>query len=454
MANLQDQLADLLAQIAALSASNATLQGQVNLLQPGVQAPVATTFARTPAFRGQMHLLDYGKKADLSVYAEGKNPVFEGDERFDVRTETLGPFLKRLHKKVTEQGWNDANNTQQIALFDITHNGASITIDITTAYGRIEMTALRAQCERFMIGADAQHRANQNNQMMQASIWDSLTLRAQQSLAQYEAEYSFNSIICGPLLLKVIIRTATMDSRATISIIRAQLNDIDAYAAGVTGDVEKITGFFTDNLDRLKASGANLDDEVDTLFKGLKAVPCEEFRNYINRKEEQYTDGTLSFTAKELAIVAQQKYALMKTKGTFMKSQAIDHEIVAMRAEMVRLKGSLALSPKVEQVGTEKTGAGTNKQRQKQDEAWKKVPPKEGEPQTKKIKKKDFHWCEHHMAWTVHLPTDCRLKGVAPPSEAAAHTPTGVTAAAATFTAESIVSLIGSTMGLAADSDY
>ena len=58
------------------------------------------------------------------------------------------------------------------------------------------------------------------------------------------------------------------------------------------------------------------------------------------------------------------------------------------------------------------------------------------------------------MAWTVHLPTDCRLKGVAPPSEAAAHTPTGVTAAAATFTAESIVSLIGSTMGLAADSDY
>ena len=117
MANLQDQLADLLAQIAALSASNATLQGQVNLLQPGVQVPVATTFARTPAFRGQMHLLDYGKKADLSVYAEGKSPVFEGDERFDVRAETLGPFLKRLHKKVTEQGWNDASNTQQITLF-------------------------------------------------------------------------------------------------------------------------------------------------------------------------------------------------------------------------------------------------------------------------------------------------------------------------------------------------
>ena len=61
---------------------------------------------------------------------------------------------------------------------------------------------------------------------------------------------------------KIIIRLATMDSRATISIVCAQLNDIDAYATGVVGDVEKITEFFTDNLDRLKASRANLDDEV------------------------------------------------------------------------------------------------------------------------------------------------------------------------------------------------
>jgi hypothetical protein len=100
-------------------------------------------------------------------------------------------------------------------------------------------------------------------------------MRAQQSLAQHEPEYSFGGVIYGPLLLKVIIRSATMDSRSTISILRSQLNDIDAYAAGVNGDVEKITEFFTDNLDRLNASRKNLDDEVDVLFKGLKAVPCE-----------------------------------------------------------------------------------------------------------------------------------------------------------------------------------
>jgi hypothetical protein len=71
----------------------------------------------------------------------------------------------------------------------------------------------------------------------------------------------------------------------------------------------------SDNLDWLKASGANLDGEVDTLFKGLKAVPCKEFQSYINRKEDLYTDGKLSLTAQKLAIVAQQQFALMKTKG-------------------------------------------------------------------------------------------------------------------------------------------
>jgi hypothetical protein len=408
---------------------------------------------------GQTDLLDFKKKADLSVYAEGRSPVFEGDERFDVKTETLGPFLKRLHKKASDQGWNDPSNLQQIVLFNFTHNGAAIQIDITKSYGRIDLNELRIQCGRFMTGVDAQHRAHQNNQMMQESIWGSLTMRAQQSLAQHEPDYIVGGVVCGPLLLKVIIRSATMDSRSTISILRAQLNDIDSYAAGVSGDVEKITEFFTDNLDRLNASGANLDDEVDVLFKGLKAVPCEEFRNYILRKEELYTDGTMNITAKELAIVAQQRYALMKTKGTFMKSQAIDHEIVAMKAEMVDLKGKLSLSKNVEQAGTDKKGDGTKKQRQKKDEAWKRVPPQAGEPLTKLIKNKEFHWCVHHMAWTIHRPSDCRLSGTTQTTGSATPTnantpPTGVTAASATFTAENILGMLGSSLGAFDDSDY
>ena len=101
--------------------------------------------------------------------------------------------------------------------------------------------------------------------MTHASIWESLTLRTQQSLTQYKAEYTFNTVTCGPLLLKIIIRMATMDTRATISIIRAQLNGIEALKAVVTDNMGQITEFFTENLERLKAYGANTDDKVDVL---------------------------------------------------------------------------------------------------------------------------------------------------------------------------------------------
>ena len=142
-----------------------------------------------------------------------------------------------------------------------------------------------------------------------------------------------------------------------------------------------------------------------------------------------------------------------------MKSHTIDPEIVAMKAEMVQPKGKLALSKDVEQAGTEKKGEPTKKQFQKKDEAWKKVPPQADEPLTKQIRNKTFHWCVHHMAWTVHLPSNCRLSGTSPTTSPAVPTntnlpPTGVTAAAATFTTENILSMLGSSLGGTDSSDY
>jgi len=67
-------------------------------------------------------------------------------------TSNLRSLERMLDKKATYQGWSDASSTQQIGLFNINHNGAPTTINITQEYGRIEMTSLRAQCERFMIG--------------------------------------------------------------------------------------------------------------------------------------------------------------------------------------------------------------------------------------------------------------------------------------------------------------
>ncbi len=51
----------------------------------------------------------------------------------------------------------------------------------------------------------------------------------------------------------------------------------------------------------------------------------------------------------------------------------------------------------------------SNKRFQKKDEEWKKTPPKDNEPKQKQVGKKTFHWCIHHMKWTLHKAEDCDL---------------------------------------------
>ncbi len=123
-----------------------------------------------------------------------------------------------------------------------------------------------------------------------------LTLRDQQHIAQYEDEYKFNGLLCGPLLFKIITRTVTGNSRVAIPAIISRMNDIDAYAAEVEGNVEMITEFFTEHLGHLKAYRDSICNPMEILFKGLLAVPCKEFCRYIRDKEDMYNDESLTLT--------------------------------------------------------------------------------------------------------------------------------------------------------------
>ena len=49
-----------------------------------------------------------------------------------------------------------------------------------------------------------------------------------------------------------------------------------------------------------------------------------------------------------------------------------------------------------------------DKKNQKKDEFWKKKAPEPNDDKTKQVRNRTYHWCEHHMSWTIHKPTDCR----------------------------------------------
>ena len=88
------------------------------------------------------------------------------------------------------------------------------------------------------------------------------------------------------------------------------------------------------------------------------------------------------------------------------------------------------------------------------DEAWKKVAPAAGEPKTKKIKDKTYHWCIHHMAWTIHSESECklgaeRIQQQTTPASTVAHS--AIVSAAATTINPSYAAMLANMARCAAD---
>ena len=445
---LQVLIADLQAQVSA----QATAMAAAIPTLPVARAPV--TFARAPGLNNSHELLDFKEKSDLSLFKSGCKALFEGDACFDGTVKSLTVFLTALAKHASDMGWSEETNTQQIALFNIVPPGGTVTvqINIIKEYARISQAELKTQCARFMTGADKDKRANQNNHMMQKCIYDSLTAACKLSLVQYEPEYMWSEQICAPLLLKVLMRLATMDSVATIKALKNSMNTLAEYTVQVNGDVPLITARYVEIRNRLRAAGSAVEGTEDALFRALKAVPVIKFVTYIETKEDSHDDGTLTASSDKIIILATQRYNLMKERNEWTLETPKKDAIIAMKAELDSLKGQLALTTKTKTTAEDDGGSDnkklTNKNRQKKDEAWKKIPPATGEPHTKKIGAKDFHWCIHHMAWTVHHPDDCRNRPGAPasaPPPSTTTTPGNATA----MSAEAILSMIESAVGAA-----
>jgi hypothetical protein len=258
--------------------------------------------------------------------------------------------------------------------------------------------------------------------MMSICLAKLLTADAQARLLTYRNEYMFDGVKYTPLMYKIIMRLVTINSVATTQTLRDNLQSLGTYAATVSGNINKVHNEFNKNYSQLIARGATVDDPIGILFKAYLVVPCHNFKSYICQQHEDYLDGKLTnITHKALMTPAKRKFDWLKTKGLWGAKSLDDEKIVAMTAALNALKGELKLDPKLTAIANEGKKKGDNRdkkknkkntynqQAQKKDEAWKKDPPKDGEKHEKEVGKYTYHWCKHHMAWTVHKPADCLL---------------------------------------------
>ncbi len=132
---------------------------------------------------------------------------------------------------------------------------------------------------------------------------------------------------------------ATIDSVATTKTLRSNLRELPTFCSTIKGDIELLHSYFDSNYTQIIARGATVDDPIDFLFSAYKVVPCKNFRSYIKRKQDAYTDGTLTLAHKELIMLATNKFNLLKQEGTWGAKSPDEDKIMAMQAELTALRG-------------------------------------------------------------------------------------------------------------------
>jgi hypothetical protein len=98
-------------------------------------------------------------------------------------------------------------------------------------------------------------------------------------------------VLSGPLLLKLIISQAHVDSQATVSFIHTSLTQLDAKMTELDSNVESFNFYVKAQIKSLSARGETSSDLLVNLFKECKAANDVEFLNFIRRKENAYEGG-------------------------------------------------------------------------------------------------------------------------------------------------------------------
>jgi len=365
-------------------------------------------FALSPARVNPNQAIDYSDAAGAKLFNKATAPL---DYVFNVEEGSVQTFIETLNDRATMYGWK----IQQADILSVQN------VDLLQAHGTLTLNQIRDHCETYI---HLQTRQAQNSYQMYACIMASLTDEGRTKILTEADRYTINGIQSGPLLYKVLMSKAAVDTRATVLHIRTALSNLDSYMSLIKGDVDKFNQYVRQLRQDLLARGEQTTDLLGNLFKGYKSCTDKQFTDYIQRKKDLYEEGE-AIDEDSLMIDALNKFNSIKKEGQWNALSPEQEKLVTLTAQFEQLKDkNLQLSkrlqgspnPKPNQFKKKKDKKGDkhkskNKSKiiDKNDEAWKKVPPANGAPNTTTKDGQTYIWCSEHLAWGKHHLHDCRL---------------------------------------------
>jgi len=400
---------------------------------------MANNFALSPGRVNAAAFVDYSTSDGAKIFNKATSPL---DYIFDVEEGSVQSFIETLMDRATMFGWDEPDASV------ITIN----EVNLLTEHGTLSVDEVREEVETYI---DTETRRAQNSYQMYACIMSSLTDEGRIKILTEAGKYTVNQIKSGPLLFKILMTKAAVDTRATVLHIRTALSNLDSYMAMIKGDVNKFNQYVRQLRQDLLARGEQTTDLLGNLFKGYKSCSDKQFTDYIQRKKDLYEEGQ-PIDEDSLMIDALNKFNSIKKEGQWNALSPEQEKLVSLTAQFEQLKDrNLQLSRKLNgnpkkkfnadqkaKKNFEKKKKSKFKTKEQTDEAWKKIPPSEGESNTKVKEGNTYLWCSEHLAWGKHHLKDCRLYKKRVQEEAEPSSNSNDTANSATL--EALQAILGS----------
>jgi len=217
--------------------------------------------------------------------------------------------------------------------------------------------------------------------------------------------------------------------------IRKQLASLNIYMKNVAkGDIKKLCQHTRELLYELDAAGEVTNDLLANLIEALKEAPDSNFQRWLSNQVDLWSMRKLDWKqdGSDLMEEAEKYYqeAISTNRwGRRAQKQEVQYAFKSVESgaetEEEKEKPSAgnyeemikALTAQLQEQVTAYTARWSGQSPKAQQDmdkryAWKKVPPKSGEPSTKKMltdgKHKIYYWCPHYLEWTIHKPSECK----------------------------------------------
>ena len=364
---------------------------------PPVVPPVAPViFALSPGTLNADDIIDLSSKQGRDLYNKAVMPLtihFDGDSK------NVNLFLSQLARRAESSGWQTGTG-DIITIPDRSANNKNMLSE----YGCLNDAEIRLHVATYL---GTQTRRAQNNAMMLECIQSSLTEACFHKISNEEAQFTEGGVQSAALLYKLLMAKAIIDTRATTYQFRSELSTLEAYMGTVGSNIELFNLHVRNARMGLKARGQSADDLILNLFKGYRAAADSKFVEYIETKEELYLDGG-DMDEDTLMLLALNKYTMRVQNQQWGAPSVEQEQLTALTSELKTVRRQFSTSRKKQ--GTQRTRVDKKRGKNDPDKwEWKKVPPNEGDPNTKDFQNKKYHWCIKHQAWTIHTPDEYYL---------------------------------------------